>query len=264
MEESLIGQKLLGNDGPDHTDLEDPPPLLNIYDLSRTILHAKRVWGKTSRMSSLHLGENEIRTRARWRKRLGTALESTRVHGFLVLLLLMDLVATSVGLVTTLRNYSHDLAKCVPLVESCHCTRKFETTEPSEALRLLSICALSVLLIHVLGLLLAFGFSFFRHGGYVLDLVVLTAALALEIFENEVAGLLIILNLWRIIVVAHGVMEVSEEARKTEMLPLDKQLKGLEASYKRDQDLICEMKRQIKELEKKLQEKHLIMEFKEK
>jgi hypothetical protein len=73
-------------------------------------------------------------------------------------------------------------------------------------------------------MIFAFGRHFFTHFGYVLDLVVVSVSLGVEIGHNEdVIGLLIFLRLWRVVRIFHGVyvavefkLEKLEETLKVE------------------------------------------------
>jgi len=188
--------------------------------------------------------------RAQWRKRLGEFLESAPIHVGTLILLLIDLLSTAVDLLKTLHNKSRDLNHCTALLESCQCVSEFERSQSIEFLYWVGIVILSILLLNVGGLLVAFGASFFCHPGYVLDLLVLTTALCLEIFlDAQTAGLLVILNLWRIVRVAHGIFEVTDDAMESEIHNIEVQFEDLQSKNRDMQELLQQKDQRIAELE---------------
>ncbi|MCO5612980.1 hypothetical protein L7F22_067253 [Adiantum nelumboides] len=188
--------------------------------------------------------------RAPWRKKLGWALESTAAHSCILALLLLDLLATVVDVLHTLHNDSHDLSRCVAMVEACHCSSSFDLSGSWEFLYWIGISVLCILSLNLIGLLLAFGLNFFRHAGYVLDLVVVVTALCLEIFlDTETAGLLVILNLWRIIRVAHGVLEVTDEAWEKKIHQLEARIQAVETAHHDDISTIHSLQLQVADLQ---------------
>ena len=69
-----------------------------------------------------------------------------------------------------------------------------------------------ILMLDVFALIVANGRSFWNPL-YLLDLVVVSTALVLEILlDADTAGLIIVLTLRRIVRVAHGIFEVTDEA----------------------------------------------------
>lgn len=187
--------------------------------------------------------------RAQWRKELGEALDSTPAHVVIVVLLLVDLLATVVDILKTVHNKTHDLSACVNYLETCQCVDPFEITESWEFLYWISISILTILALNVLALLVAFGKAFFLHPGYVLDLVVVGTALGLEIFlDSDTVGLLIILTLWRIVRVAHGIFEVTDEAWEKEVETFREKLKEADAKHQRDEELLLQKDQRIAEL----------------
>ncbi|EFJ10096.1 hypothetical protein SELMODRAFT_128853 [Selaginella moellendorffii] len=172
-----------------------------------------------------------------WRHNLRGALESTPAHVTIVALLLIDLLATAVDLLLTIHNTSADLRECSASVRACQCdpTGFSSGREPWEFLHWISVGILGVLMLNVIGLMVAFGASFFKHAGYVLDLFVVTSALVLEVFfQADTAGLLIILNLWRIVRVAHGIFEVTDEAWENEIEDMKERIEGAEERFNRE------------------------------
>ncbi|KAJ7532568.1 hypothetical protein O6H91_13G009800 [Diphasiastrum complanatum] len=215
--------------------------LSHVFQAERT---AKRWHRAVSRSSE---------RRAPWRKKLGGSLDSTACHIFVVVLLLVDLLATAVDILKTMHNDTTDLHTCTTFLEACYCVSSFETSKPWEFLHWISVSILSVLLLNVAGLLVAFGGSFFLHPGYVLDLVVVGTAFSFELFLNsDTAGLLIILNLWRIVRVAHGIFEVTDEAWEKEMQKLEDQVRLVEQAYERDQEILNRKDQEILQLKRQL------------
>lgn len=232
---------------------EDAGGSTRFHELRASLAHLTGEWReRATRRSSKLAGAD---ARAPWRKKLGEALESTASHSLILSLLLLDLLATVIDVLHTLRNDSHDLSQCVAMVEACQCTSSFELSESWEFLYWVGIFVLSVLALNILGLLLAFGLSFFSHAGYVLDLLVVVTALCLEIFlDTETAGLLVILNLWRIIRVAHGVFEVTDEAWDKNIHKLEAQIKDVEAAHQSDLCTIRQLQLRIHDLEQPKQD----------
>lgn len=229
-----------------------PPP--DFGSLQDSIELIKEEWQKKRKVIRWwqHLLPLQGRQRAQWRKRLGEFLESTPVHIGTLILLLIDLMATAVDLLKTLHNKSRDLNHCTALLESCQCVSQFERSQSIEFLYWVGIVILSLLLVNVGGLLVSFGFSFFCHPGYVLDLLVLTTALCLEIFlDAQTAGLLVILNLWRIVRVAHGIFEVTDDAMESEIHNIEEQFEALQSKTRDMQELLQQKDQRIAELEQK-------------
>lgn len=233
----------------------NPPPAPRPSDfegIQDSIELIKEEWQKRRKVIRWwqHLLPVQGRQRAQWRKRLGEFLESTPIHVGTLILLLIDLMATAVDLLKTLHNKSRDLNHCTALLESCQCVSQFERSQSFEFLYWVGIVILSLLLLNVGGLLVAFGVSFFCHPGYVLDLLVLTTALCLEIFlDAETAGLLVILNLWRIVRVAHGIFEVTDDAMESEVHNIEVQFESLQSKNRDMQELLQQKDQRIAELE---------------
>ncbi|KAG6546318.1 hypothetical protein Mapa_012359 [Marchantia paleacea] len=188
------------------------------------------------------ISREENKVRAPWRTKLGKALESTPFHVLIVILLLVDLLATAIDILKTVHSKSSDLDHCTALLEECQCLEHLEHSEHWKFLYWISISILSFLCLNVLGLLAAFGRSFFFHPGYVLDSVVVGTALGLEIgLDTDTAGLLIILTLWRIVRVAHGIFEVTDGHWEKEIKKLEEHIHESEAMHARDQERIAQL-----------------------
>ena len=192
--------------------------------------------------------------RAQWRHDLGELLESTWTHVFIVGLLVVDLAATAADILKTIHNKSQDLDVCVDLVESCTtCIGHFERSPEWKWTYWISIVILAILMVNVLFLVVANGISFFVNPLYVLDLVVVSTALGLELLlDADTAGLIIILTLWRIVRVAHGIFEVTDEAWEKNIHELEAEVKRVQDSHDQDQQLMSLKDKRISELEAKL------------
>lgn len=196
-------------------------------------------------------GHIEGDTRAQWRKDLAEALESTPAHVLIVSLLLVDLFATAIDILKTIHNKTIDLDSCTALLEDCLCVDHFPKTEPWEIVFWISIVILTVLSVNIFLLLVAFGLYFFRHPGYILDAFVVGTALILEIFlDTDTVGLLVVLTLWRIVRVAHGIFEVTDEAWEKEIKKFENMLADAELKHDSDQELLREKDLRIAELER--------------
>lgn len=226
----------------------------DIANLKTSLAHITDVWRQKTSGKRKPGKEGAEERRAPWRKELAEALESAYTHLFIVVLLLVDLLATAIDILKTIHNKSHDLDACVAMVESCtSCIGHFERSKEWEWTYWLSIAILIVLLVNIAGLFVAFGLSFFRHPGYVLDLVVVVTALLLEILlDADTAGLLIILTLWRIVRVAHGIFEVTDEAWEKDMKNLEGQIHAVQTAHDQDQELLRQKDSRIHELELQL------------
>ncbi|KAH9290767.1 hypothetical protein KI387_034884 [Taxus chinensis] len=234
---------------------QKPTSSSNSSQLEESIERIKNEWNNRRKVTRWCRQKMQERRRASWRIRLGEFLESTPVHVGTLILLLIDLLATAVDILKTLHNKSHDLNSCTSLLESCHCVDHFERSESLEFLFWVGIVILCLLLLNVGGLLVAFGASFFGHPGYVLDLVVLSTALCLEIFlDAQTAGLLVILTLWRIVRVAHGIFEVTDEAMESEIHNIETQFEALETNNKQMQQLLKDKDILTSHLQRQLQQ----------
>lgn len=250
MEESNceVAMKCLQDRDPRLVEIRRYDSLARIHDLGSTVSRLRalprRRWKLRSKSNA---------NRAPWRRRLGKALQSTVTQSVLVIFLVIDLVITATTILQTILNKSRDLKESIALLESCQCTSDFEEIEPWEFLQPMGLSILCVLLLNVLGLLVAFGRSFFTHAGYILDLLILPIAMFLEIYEHSgIAGLFLILNLWRIVMVAHSILEVTEKTTKKHLREAEEQISQLMKSVAQEEE---QMQNKIEQLEKAVQEK---------
>ncbi|CAM6118283.1 unnamed protein product [Calypogeia fissa] len=140
-----------------------------------------------------------------------------------------------------------DLNTCVAYLERCDCVDSSESTKPwevvfwdlhshSECARF-ECCAL---------------IGCFWEPCYVLDTFVVGTTLSSEIFlGTDTIGLLVILTLWWIVMVAHGIFEVTDEAWEKESSK--KRLADAEFEHDDDQQLLREKDPRIAELERTLE-----------
>lgn len=187
-----------------------------------------------------------------WRHQLGKALESDFAHWAVLVLILVDVIATSVDIVLTLHTKANDVKECRALLEECTQPQPWEPhSMEHEPLFYTSAGILGLLCLNIVLLLVAFGLRFFRHPGYVLDLAIIPTALFLEVFlDSEVLALLIILNLWRLIRVAHGVFTVTDDAIEEEVVHLKRSLAILQRQSKEVKEELDSCKARIDHLEK--------------
>ncbi|XP_024381486.1 uncharacterized protein [Physcomitrium patens] len=142
------------------------------------------------------------------------------------------------------------------MVESCtSCGSYFERREEWKWTYWTSVAILSLLLLNVFGLIVAFGMAFFLHPLYVLDLIVVCTAPVLELtLHTDTAGVIIMLTLWRIVRVAHGIFEVTDEAWEKDIHRLETQVQAVQSACDEEQVLLQERDQQIAELEARLRE----------
>eukprot|EP01120_Amphizonella_sp_Union-15-10_P013783 TRINITY_DN6495_c1_g1_i1.p1 TRINITY_DN6495_c1_g1~~TRINITY_DN6495_c1_g1_i1.p1 ORF type:complete len:133 (-),score=26.83 TRINITY_DN6495_c1_g1_i1:74-472(-) len=85
----------------------------------------------------------------------------------------------------------------------------------SEVFHILSVAILCIFEFEILLLFFALGRKFFSKFMYVLDLIVVTISLVIDILLSEVlSSLLILFRLWRLLRIVHGVYASIEESTK--------------------------------------------------
>lgn len=128
---------------------------------------------------------------------LGEYIESRICQIILLILVFIDVLAVTCELI---------------LAAVCSST---ETEHATHILHIISLSILYVFLIQQIGLLIAFDVHFFTHPLYILDLVVVVVAICLEhAVHSDAAGLIIVVAIWRIIRVFHGLaISVELEAK---------------------------------------------------
>lgn len=79
--------------------------------------------------------------------------------------------------------------------------------EVENVLHVLSLVILSIFMVHLVALFVAFGpWSFFRHIVYPIDTVIVVTAITLESLHEPTGELVVLLLFWRVLRVLHGVM----------------------------------------------------------
>jgi len=234
----------------------DPSDVANLKEALGRVTSTWRKRTQGQRLSAQRWIEQEEHgsQKAQWRCDLAEMLEATWTHVFIVALLVVDLAATAIDILKTIHNKSQDLDVCVDLVERCTtCIGHFDRSPEWKWTYWTSIVILAILMLNVFGLIVANGTLFFVNPLYVLDFVVVSTALGLEILlDADTAGLIIILTLWRIVRVAHGIFEVTDEAWEKNIHQLEAQVKAVQDSHDRDQALLQEKDRRISELVSRL------------
>lgn len=128
------------------------------------------------------------------------------------------------------------------------CKHEYEHPESyhiaEETLFYLSLTILLFFAIETIALLFAFGLKFFKHPLYVSDLVIIVAALILEIvLKEELSSLLIITRIWRLIRIGktsyyysnfegHAIVLVEEETHHRRRKRLKKKISALEETLR--------------------------------
>lgn len=85
------------------------------------------------------------------------------------------------------------------------------------------------------------------------DAIIITAAILLElIFRDELAGLLAIVRLWRVIRIAHGIVMAAEESSKKAKLEMEQKLKEYKSQIEIKTKELEEARATIRDLEQQL------------
>ncbi|KAL9315208.1 hypothetical protein ACSQ67_016209 [Phaseolus vulgaris] len=175
-------------------------------------------------------------SRASWRTHLANFLDSTWIHVFTVLLLIVDLIITTLEL-------SSSLVSCERHISSV----------AEECFHWIGIGILIILLAKTMALLVGLGSSFFQHVGYVIDAVVVIGAIFLEAFVvRKGGGLLVVVSLWRFIRMVESVFELSDEAIEAQIAGIICQFEALKEENIRLLEAIYEKDKMIEMLEEDL------------
>jgi hypothetical protein len=127
-----------------------------------------------------------------FRRRIGHFIESRPVERVMLSLLALDVFCVFIETLIDVEVIPHSHA----------------AVETEHVFHIASLTILSLFLLEHLTLIFAFGRSYFTHVGYIVDLVVITASLALELLlTTDALGLIIIVRLWRVVRIVHGVFE---------------------------------------------------------
>eukprot|EP00127_Corallochytrium_limacisporum_P002202 Clim_evm96s108 gene=Clim_evmTU96s108 len=169
----------------------------------------------------------------KYRYELGCFLEDMPFQLFIVVLLIMDIVVI--------------ISEAIVHVNCEEPEDKIEEVE--DRLFYISISILLFIELEQILLMICFGRDYFKHFWYVLDFVVVTVALILELFVARAAGVVIVVMLWRVVRVLHGfaaAIEIDYELIK---------------NYRRDN---MEMKKKVEALRAELEELQAQVDEKEK
>jgi hypothetical protein len=172
-----------------------------------------------------------------WRRKLGTTLENHYVHLLVLILVIVDVVCVFGELLLHFTEEEEQLEAAE------HSTGGHSTGEQAEghhatkaehaehALHIVSLSILSVLAAQQVLLIVAFGRKFFLHAFYVLDLVVVATALALETIDINEGGFVVAVMGWRILRLVHGLV-VSAELEHHEVEALQHRLKFVTRNWR--------------------------------
>ncbi|KAL3663267.1 hypothetical protein V7S43_011676 [Phytophthora oleae] len=163
-------------------------------------------------------------------KSLGAVLEMTEVQVAMVILIALDVGCTAVGIHL---NDQQQLNRCTATKE----------VEASLVLRIVTGLVesftgftLFLFLIELAVLLAAFRRRFFSHAGYVLDLVVVSLSIAVELYaQTKAARLLGVLRVWRVLRIVRRLVDLEHVAHDTTRELLEQeQLKLLHVRMQKD------------------------------
>ncbi|PIA48366.1 hypothetical protein AQUCO_01400759v1, partial [Aquilegia coerulea] len=184
-------------------------------------------------------GDDLHKKRAPWRIHLAKFLESTPIRVLALLLLLLDLVFTVLDLSSSLLS----------------CPSKKNEKKENVLYHWGGIAILSVLTMKVLALVVALGSTFFKRPGLIVDGIVISVALLLELLlETKGAGLVVVVSLWRIVRVVESAIELSDEAIEAQIESIVCQFEVLHDENQKLQAQIVEKDKRIAELEEALRQ----------
>lgn len=176
--------------------------------------------------------------RATWRIKLINFLESTPIRVISIILILLDLILTILDL-------SSSLISCMP--------NKTNGKILAGYYHWVGIGILIILCTKTMALAIGLGFSWFGRPGYVVDGVVLSGALVMEVLlERKGGGLLVVVSLWRVLRVVESAFELSDQAIEAQIETIICQFDGLKDENRRFLEIIAEKDKMIKNLEEDL------------
>ncbi|EFA75681.1 hypothetical protein PPL_10943 [Heterostelium album PN500] len=159
--------------------------------------------------------------RTRWRYKLGHFIESNKVQTFIVSLIILDLIIAIIEMFL-----EESFKKCKDEHEIPHAVERTESV-----LRVITLVILGIFEIEIIALMLAFGRDFFFHPFYVLDLVVITTSIVVDVvFRDNAGALLVIFRLWRVVRIGHGIAMSVEDHDERKYSILKKKYKELKKS----------------------------------
>ncbi|KAM3327405.1 hypothetical protein P3S67_002531 [Capsicum chacoense] len=198
-------------------------------------------WNKRQRWNFFILNNpSQQPTKQQWRTNLIKFLESIQLRIFTIMLLIIDLVFTSLELSSSLI--------------SCPRNHNAKNQEMKEVwYHWAGIGILGLLFLKSIGLVIGLRSAFFRRPGYLLDSIVVMVALFLEAYlEKKEGGLLVVVSLWRVVRVVESAFELSDEAIEAQIEDIVCQFDELKEENRRLMDSVVEKNREIEILQEEL------------
>ncbi|XP_049388199.1 uncharacterized protein LOC125852516 [Solanum stenotomum] len=217
-----------------------PSNSTQIQSVEISIQNLIKNWHKKQRWNFFIMNPSQQPTKQQWRTNLTKFLESTPLRIFTIVLLIIDLVFTSLDLSSSLI--------------SCPQNRNAINQETVEVwYHWAGIGILGLLFLKSVGLIVGLGCTFFRRPGYLLDGIVVMVALFLEAYlEKNGGGLLFVVSLWRVVRVVESAFELSDEAIEAQIEEIVCQFEELKEENKRLMDSVVEKDKQIEILQQEL------------
>ncbi|XP_055812034.1 uncharacterized protein LOC129881947 [Solanum dulcamara] len=211
-----------------------------IQSVEISIQNLIKNWDKRQRWNFFIMNPSQHPTKQQWRTNLTKFLESTPLRIFTIVLLIIDLVFTSLELSSSLI--------------SCPQNRTTKNQETEEVwYHWAGIGILGLLVLKSVGLVVGLGCAFFRRPGYLLDGIVVMVALFLEAYlEKNGGGLLVVVSLWRVVRVVESAFELSDEAIEAQIEEIVCQFEELKEENRRLMDSVVEKDKEIEKLQEEL------------
>ncbi|KAK4356781.1 hypothetical protein RND71_022391 [Anisodus tanguticus] len=211
-----------------------------IQSVEISIQNLIKSWDKRQRWNFFVMNPAQEPTKQQWRIKLTKFLESIPLRIFTIVLLIIDLVFTSLELSSSLI--------------SCPRNRNTQNQETEEVwYHWAGIGILGLLFMKSVGLVVGLGGAFFRRPGYLLDGIVVMVALFLEAYlEKRGGGLLVVVSLWRVVRVIESAFELSDEAIQAQIEEIVCQFEQLKEENRRLMDSVVEKDKEIEKLQEEL------------
>mmetsp|Transcript_22115 Transcript_22115/g.38956 ORF Transcript_22115/g.38956 Transcript_22115/m.38956 type:complete len:181 (+) Transcript_22115:152-694(+) len=167
----------------------------------------------------LHKSDKEKET---WQISLGKVLESPWVAGLVLVLVIVDLHSTIINSILEETDWLDEKYK-----------EQGETA--ADVTHLVCVTVLSIFLVEQILHLVAFGWEFFDHGWYVMDLCVvvlsLVAETCLEGKFDDVVAMLIVLRLWKVVAFTFDIFLARHEQSEMDEVKEVEPVKTEDKSY---------------------------------
>ncbi|XP_060180743.1 uncharacterized protein LOC132610473 [Lycium barbarum] len=211
-----------------------------IQSVEISIQNLIKSWDKRQRWNFFLMNPAQEPTKQQWRTNLTKFLESIPLRIFTIVLLIIDLVFTSLELSSSLI--------------SCPQYRNEKNQETEEVwYHWAGIGILGLLFLKSVGLVVGLGGAFFRRPGYLLDGIVVMVALFLEAYlEKKGGGLLVVVSLWRVVRIVESAFELSDEAIEAQIEEIVCQFEELKEENRRLMDNVVEKDKEIEILQEEL------------